>query len=152
MPTPFTTTQALGWYGDPEADDTWEYVDELILPVCKRICESGWAWTAESCQGHPDDNGDVGPWANNTKPMLRFVCANEHIGHLMSLLLQALGELSDVSQPTPLQSPGGFEAWPTRGDTHTAVLVYLPAVTVGQRNAGIRVYERVAEPRHARTR
>lgn len=63
-------------------------LDPLIRPVCEKICSSGWCFTAESCQGHPDaDVPDV--WAGNTAPMLRLFCKPERMGDMLKCLMEA---------------------------------------------------------------
>jgi hypothetical protein len=136
------------FYGDPEAPETFEDIDPLIRATCERICGSGWLWTAESCQGHPDDTSTFGPWADNVRPMIRFVCAREHAGHLFDLLLRAVRE-----EPGPGVGAGGyypFELWPCGGISDEALswldlLVYVKATTVGQRDRGLECFARLAE-------
>lgn len=68
-------------YGPPEYDSAFE---PLIRPICQRINQSGWLWTIESCEGHGSDNPSNG-WGG-PRPMLRFACQTEHVGHLIVLL------------------------------------------------------------------
>lgn len=56
-------------------------IDPLIWPAVKRINESGWVWTAESCQGGHGWYGD--------KPMLRLVCRSADLNALMGVLYGA---------------------------------------------------------------
>lgn len=76
-----------------------------IRAACERINASGWAWTAESCHGHPPgaaaEAGDaLAPW-RFPRPMVRFVCRIEHVGHLLRIL-------NDVQR----ESHGWFEVIP----------------------------------------
>jgi len=49
-------------------------IDPLIWPVVKRMNETGWVWTAESCQGGHE-------WS--AVPMLRLVCRTQDLGALL---------------------------------------------------------------------
>ncbi len=122
-----------------------ENIDPLIWPAVKRINESGWVWTAESCQGHPDAT-EYGAWANNVRPMLRLVCHRVDTGKMLSLLLEA------VKQPPDSGLDGlhffKVELWPQprRTPDWTEILVYIsPVHTVFDRDQGIKAVERFAE-------
>jgi len=82
----------FGW-GPPEDPTFW---DAGMRPICERINETGWLWTAESCEGH----GDGSAWDH---PMVRFVCHTTHVGHLLILLKEATNGLQCS---TPVVYPG----------------------------------------------
>lgn len=133
------------FYSPPNKLDEW--MDPLMRPVCEKINRSGWAWTAESCQGHPDaDRG--GAWAGNTRPMLRLVTQSAGIGKMLAALMEAygiearevkgIGERSELTgltlYPSEARNPGWFE-----------ILVYINAANVYQRDCAMGVWRRFAE-------
>jgi len=132
------------FYSPPDAMDP--FVDPMIRPICVAINRSGWVWTAESCQGHPDaDQG--GAWAANVSPMLRLVTKDETIGRMFECLTAAFlqaksrlprGELFEVRgmrvYPSSRPSPGWRET-----------LIYLEAVNVYQRNQALDVWKGFSE-------
>ena len=132
----------VGFYTRPD-QLAERQVDPLIWPAVKRINESGWVWTAESCQGHPDDTGVFGPWAGNTRPMLRLVCRVEHFGGMLALLLDAAWW---VHEDVPGNRPNVLEFCPThKSGGWRGVLVYVRAATVGDRRLGLDAFERFGE-------
>lgn len=134
------------FYDLPEALDL-EQVDPLIRPAVAGINRSGWAWTAESCQGHPDATGPV--WASNIRPMLRLVCRSEREGEMFSLLLQASRNMEEEAWKDALVPmrpvavviyPDGIRGRPDWCEN----LVYLEAITAFDRNCGIEMFTRFA--------
>jgi hypothetical protein len=127
-----------------------EWIDPLIRKAVGRINESDWVWTAESCQGHPDDT-EFRAWSWNTRPMLRLVTTRARYGEMLALLSDAM---MDVEYPMSPADPSlgshvatlGFEVYPHghSGD-YTAVLVYVKATNAHERNMGIVAFERFAE-------
>lgn len=116
-----------------------DQVDPLILPIVKRINESGWVWTAESCQGHPDAVDPV--WCDNTDPMLRLVSDLKHEPFMLQQLVRSSRSMEgEITPTTPLriypQTPK-----PPWGE----ILVYVPAQTVFYRNRGLETFRRFAE-------
>lgn len=136
------------WYEKPE-DLRPEQLDPLIRSAVERINRSGWVWTAESCQGHPDAETDM-VWAGNTRPMLRLVCWAEDAGRMLT-------ELAASTFYTPLDPIDrallhgawrviGIELWPHKRTNPRVfeVVVYARAATVYERNLGIAMFERFA--------
>jgi hypothetical protein len=74
---PYVPEDARPYY-DPIYELREGHVDRKIWPAVKRINESGWVWTAESCQGHVRGFGHV--------PMLRLVCREENMGKMLAAL------------------------------------------------------------------
>jgi len=125
-----------------------EAVDPLIRRAVATINNSGWVYTAESCQGHPDSTQPQ--WADNTDPMLRLVCRAEDEGRLWSALLQACR-----SMEVRPDDEEGVTLWGRPGTTPLKVyvdnrgrpdwcetLVYVPASTAYYRDRGIETFER----------
>ncbi len=118
----------------------YDTVDPLIRDVCHSINESGWVWTAESCQGHPDADYAF-PRAGNTKPMLRLVCREPDAGEMLNSLLAACGANTDrdVHHPILLEV-----CELSRQNGWVPIIVYARACTTYERNQGIAVYRRFA--------
>lgn len=75
-----------------------DQVDPLIWKAVRRINQSNWVWTAESCQGHPDATSHA--WAWNVRPMLRLVTTQPNQGQLFRYLYTAmLAENLDDGSP-----------------------------------------------------
>ena len=128
-----------------------EQVDELIRPAVFAINTSGWVWTAESCQGHPDATKATG-WTHNTKPMLRLVTRAEEFGTMLRLLCDACYSSIEEQDETGVYRNAGLELWPQVPKNgaywlaaYREVLVYVPALITFERNAALRVFERFAE-------
>lgn len=64
--------EGASFYSDPESVDL-ALVDPLMRAFVQRMNSSGWVWTAECCQGHPDAPDNAYIWAGNTSPMVRLV-------------------------------------------------------------------------------
>lgn len=127
-------------------------VDLLIFPICKRINESGFVATAESCQGHPDATQPQ--WADNTDPMLRLVYKTEDEGRVFAALMAASRSMEvhpdDESGMTLWGRPGTapMKIYPEgiRGQPdYCEVLIYVPASTAYYRNRGLEFFRRFAE-------
>lgn len=123
-------------------------IDPLIWPVVKKINDSGFVWTSESCQGHPDAKEPS--WANNTDPMLRLVCPRDRVGQVMAALIDACERVSfddDSTSWTPGQSikifPHTEDAARRKG--WAELLVYLPASAVWSRDRAIRALDAFAD-------
>jgi hypothetical protein len=130
------------FYADPATlrDDQ---IDPLLRDAVRRINESGWVWTAESCQGHPDAED---AWAGNTRPMLRLVCRIDSRATMMDALCQALADYNDDKLGETHGQVLSISVFPfERRNGWFEALCYIPAAVAGQRNAGCRVYERFAE-------
>lgn len=127
-----------------------EQIDLLMRPVVEAINRSGWVWSAESCQGHPDATTSC--WAENTRPMLRLVCRAEHEGAMLAALFSACRSMAvhegDYENYAAWGRPGAtaLEIYPDeRGAPNWCeTLVYIPATTVCHRNRGIETFARFA--------
>lgn len=120
-------------------DLTERDVDPLLWPVVESINRSEWVWTAESCQGHPDDAEGL-PWSFNTKPMLRLVVRLKDLGTMLAVLACAAPEPAD-----PLHT-NVFEvvSHPLK-DRWFSVVIYVQAINVYQRNRGVAMLKRFAD-------
>lgn len=124
------------------ADLKREMVDPLIWPVVERVNKSGWVWTAESCQGHPDAASieDTG-WLHNNAPYLRLICHFFNEGEMLARLMRAMAV--DESREEFSGHNVRLYREPTRGD-YAEVMVYVLAQNVMERNAGVAALERFA--------
>lgn len=125
-----------------------EMIDPLIRNAVLKINESGWVWTGESCQGHPDS--ETFCWADNARPMLRLITRSEDVGDMMRCLLTASLEKEnpDLELLEQLKPPYmcNFEIYPCRQNKGWCeILVYIPATTVYHRNNGCKIFERFGE-------
>jgi hypothetical protein len=128
---------------------TKDQVDPLIQKAVFRINESGWVWTAESCQGHPDADCPF-HWAHNTSPMLRLICDVEHFGRMLQLLLEASTWEMDHLQQVHTFEITLCKNWGELMTQQTdpgfrEVLVSIRASTVWERNKGLDCFCRFAE-------
>lgn len=127
------------FYDDP-ATLRDEQIDPLLRTAVRRINQSGWIWTAESCQGHPDAEE---AWAGNTRPMLRLVTRIENRPRMMEALMQAFSESNNWDELPTVRS---IAVWPyERRDGWFEALCYIPATIAGERDLGCKCYERFAE-------
>jgi hypothetical protein len=128
-----------GFYEMPDQINV-ALVDELIRPVVARINQSGWVWTGESCQGHPDATHHS-PWAGNTRPMLRLITHQNQYGNMLDFLLRATHYEEDG-----LRRVCGLDVWEhERKGAYCEVLVYVKASTVYERDLGIACFARFAK-------
>lgn len=116
-----------------------EQIDPLIRHAVRTINASGWVWTAESCQGHPDESENM-PWGFNVKPMLRLVVRAERLGDMLSLMARSAKDPDDNLRTAVFE----VISHPLR-DGWFSVLVYAHAHNVFSRNKGIAFFERFAE-------
>lgn len=121
-------------------DLTDDMIDPLLRKAVRRINESGWCWTAESCQGHPDAT-ELAPWGFNTKPMLRLVCHESGFGEMLAKLAHAMSDEHDALAGSCMFEVCNYKA---RGD-YAEALIYVRAANVFERNRGCRAFERFAE-------
>lgn len=130
-------------YGDPEAL-TPDMVDPAIWPAVKAINESGWLWTGESCQGHPDAEYSM-VWAGNVRPYLRLMLRTEHEARLMPVLLDASELVHDESMGSDQSAIPYFPSWSmsvhSREKGWTCVYLYVKAGTAYERDMGCRFLE-----------
>jgi hypothetical protein len=128
------------FYENPESL-TPEHIDPLIFPIVKKINESGWVWTAESCQGHPDST-DKYVWAGNMRPMLRLVVREERVGEMLNKLLESSVFLDEDA----LALINGIEIWQQqRMNGWVSLTTYIAQCsTIYYRNKGLECYDRFA--------
>lgn len=132
------------FYTLPE-DLTDQMIDPLLRKAVRQINESGWCWTAESCQGHPDSTEHI-PWAHNTRPFLRLVCVKDRSGEMLYKLMQAL-RYDDFGMPAILVAE--VFPWTTTFQGYEQFMVYIRATSAYDRNLGIAAFERFAELLHS---
>jgi len=125
-----------------------EQIDPLLRDAVSLINKSGWVWTAESCQGHPDADHAY-PWAMNTRPMLRLVCEKANFGRMLAQLVEAStfedDGLSRVNVLEICECRNWGPCYTQRSDPgFREVVVYVRARTVYERNLGIECYQRFA--------
>ncbi len=147
FPEPIRGDHHVIFYDDPTTL-TEDQIDPLLWPIVQQINTSGWVWTAEACQGHPDDTSPSGPWANNHRAMLRLVCRRADLGRMLDLICQAVlpnFEADEFSQ-LPWETWVGFrpdnEA-PRYAEATTYIGAHGPAV--GGRDRSIRAWQRFAD-------
>lgn len=118
-------------------------VDALIRPIVIRINESGWVWTAESCQGHPEyDENSIGAWEHNTDPYLRLIVVRSRFGEMLAHLARAMSTRRMDQHVVTLK----LIMWPQEiEEEFEQVMVYLPATNVLRRNMGLDALRRFAE-------
>ena len=118
-------------------------VDPLLRDIIATINSSGWVWTSESCQGHPDAASpeDTG-WDHNTNPFLRLIVRNSDFGEMLALLASAMrGENRVCTMRLHSIAKG---AW-------VEAIVYVEAINVLMRNQGIAALKRFSESLETRT-
>lgn len=133
------------FYSPPDKLDEW--MDPMMRPICEAINRSGWIWTAESCQGHPDAEKS-GAWGHNTRPMIRLVTKDENLGRMYAALAEAY-EIEGRSTDESIEEHGcvselmGLSVFPIRGRNPgwSETLIYVEAKTVYQRDQGVSVWE-----------
>lgn len=117
-------------------------IDPLMRLAVNLINESGWVWTAESCQGHPDAASPMETaWPHNTRPMLRLVCRKNRLGKMLELLHDGWRVVDRESEGEFYAHPGSLIIHPhgVKGDW-AEVIVYVEAASVWQRDLGIKVF------------
>lgn len=115
-----------------------EDVDLLLRLAVAAINSSGWIWTAESCQGHPDETDLHAPWGHNCEPYLRLVMRAEDLGDAVhALLAEAHDEESLMIGPVQVK----LHTRPLK-DGWLEMVVYVVAHNAAQRNRGCQALER----------
>lgn len=139
-PTPEKLAADAGalFYTLPSELKVSEQIDTLLQVAVSAINSCGWIWTAESCQGHPDETDFLSPWGFNIEPYLRTVLRTKHLGRAVELLLDAAHDGNSFSH-----GPVGMRLY-TRElkDGWTEFKVYAQAVNAAQRNRGCLAFER----------
>lgn len=132
------------FYTRPE-DLVPEQIDPLLRDAVGKINASGWVWTGESCQGHPDaaSLNDTG-WTHNTEPYLRLICARRDLGRMLAALAEATLDTDEDNEAGIFHAAqlrvfanGRHPEWAEIG-------VYVLARNVMERDFGCRVFERFA--------
>lgn len=115
-----------------------EQIDPLLRVAVAAINSSGWVWTAESCQGHPDEADLHAAWGHNTQPYLRLVCRGPDLGDVAAALLAEAGDEEDRILGTPemkMRTRALRDGW-------IELQVYVSAHNVATRNRGCQAFER----------
>lgn len=115
-----------------------EQIDPLLRDAVTAINSSGWVWTAESCQGHPDEPDIHAPWGHNTRPYLRLVCRAEDVGDVAATLLAEAGDEESRMIGAPEMC---MRSRPLR-DGWMELQVYVTAHNVASRDRGCQAFER----------
>ena len=138
------------FYEDP-ATLRDEQIDPLLRDAVRGINKSGWVWTAESCQGHPDFDGRTinTAWEHNTRPMLRLVTRDADAGRMLAALARAAA-YDFIEGPdtgfSAARMAQGLELWSNqRRNGWFEVLAYFAAGNVAARDMGCQRFERFAE-------
>lgn len=132
--------QAAGalFYTLPSELKVNEAIDPLLRVAVAAINSSGWIWTAESCQGHPDDADLHSAWGHNTNPYLRLVCRAELLGDAVATMLAEAGDEESAMIGAPelrLRTRALRDGW-------IEIQVYVTAHNVATRNRGCQALER----------
>lgn len=115
-----------------------EAIDLHLRLAVASINSSGWVWTAESCQGHPDETDLHAPWGFNSDPYLRLVMRAQDLGDAVhALLAEAHDEDSNLRGPPQMK----MRTRPLKSGW-MELSVYIGASNVAERNRGCRAFER----------
>jgi hypothetical protein len=127
---------------DFEAALKADTIDPLVRDIVVDINASGWLWTAESCQGHPDDTtGNA--WAVNTSPMLRLACQAEHVGRMFQALYEASTQMRDADG---LEETFVWKAHPEeRRGGWAEILLFVEARTAYEHDRAVAMLAKFAE-------
>ena len=152
FPEPVSESGVM-FYSDP-ALLTPDLIDPLLWPAVERINASGWVWTAEACQGHPEDDSSIGPWAGNHRAMVRLVCRAADLGRMLEACALSFRRFLDGDiEVGPLPWEPWVELRPSKAPRYAEAVIYVGqhGGAVGQRDAAIVGWERFASlvtPRH----
>jgi hypothetical protein len=132
--------QAAGalFYTLPSELEVDKAIDPHLRLAVSLINSSGWVWTAECCQGHPDETDLFAPWGFNVEPYLRLVCRAQDLGDAVASILSEAWDEDSKLRGTPQMK------------IHTRPLkagwmefsVYAVARNVAERNRGCLAFER----------
>lgn len=117
---------------------TADAIDPLLRLAVTLINSSGIAWTAECCQGHPDETDLHAPWGHNVEPYIRMVCCVEDLGTVVTTLLaEAHDSESLIMAPVQMK----LHTRPLKNGW-TELIVYAVARNSATRNRGCQALER----------
>lgn len=125
-------------------------IDPLLREVVLNINLSGFCWTAESCQGHPDAAHirDTA-WDHNTEPFLRLVYHEDDEPRVLTALARSLAIPDDGAYVDAVEGLWNeyqpLRLYRDQRGEYAELKVYLPAKNAGQRNGGIEVFRRFSE-------
>jgi len=144
-------------------------VDRLLRRTVRLINSSGWAWTAECCQGHPDwdgrkrrgDRGWSKHWCGcggDASPFIVVAVRKERVHVLMWALMEALHSLHErcpdpghkdhfSGKTPPLEIAVKY---PTKKEGYAwrQFVVRFPAIDVKERDEGCATFEVFARNVH----
>lgn len=126
-----------------------DQLDPLLREAVLNINLSGFCWTAESCQGHPEAAvpGDTA-WGHNVEPYLRLVCHDSCEGDILIALMRACdpqGEDELRAIEAGYEHPQAARLYRYQRGEYAEIMVYLKAHNVMGRNGGIEVFRRFSE-------
>lgn len=117
-----------------------EQIDERLRLAVVYLNSSNWIWTAESCQGHPEEPDLYAPWGHNAEPYLRLVMRGGHLARAVGTLLKTAHDDDSEAIGAPqmkLRTRFLRNGW-------IELLVYVSAHNVATRNRGCLALERFA--------
>lgn len=120
------------------SDLTPEAIDPLLRLAVTLINSSGWVWTAECCQGHPDETDLHAPWGHNASPYVRLVCCTEDLGDVVTTLL---AEAHDEESQWMAAAQMKLHTRPLKNGW-MELMVYVVAHNSATRNRGCQALER----------
>lgn len=153
---PFDPEQAklhrIIFYSLPQDLDLAQ-VDPLMRPIVEKINASGWVWTAECCQGHPDYDGSQPGWDHNPSPFLRLVCSKDRLGDMLGSLVLSMRlpnvlDIEDRRCRADCTCPLKIFIWPNDLGPWEQVNVYVEAHNVRARDFGIEALTQFADRLH----
>lgn len=134
-------------YDDPRTLD-YDRLEEGVRAPCRRINESGWVFTAESCHGHVhEDTRFGGIWGDD--PFVRLASRMEHFGHMLALFARAsryrerLNPAVDYEEERVLSFNVSYDSrgWPAFGQ----VIIRIPSPRVYSRIQALAAFGRFAQ-------
>lgn len=137
-------------YDDPHTLN-YEVLEPGVRVACRRINESGWCFTAESCHGHVhEDTRWGGSWGD--EPFLRLTTRQKHFGYMLALFARAMtfNEVSAGGTPRSTiveERTLSFTVYPdTRGEPEFgSTIIRIPCGRVYTRRLALEAFERFGE-------
>lgn len=152
-PVPFSADEAMThhiiFYSLPQDLDLAQ-IDPMMRPVVEKINASGWVWTAECCQGHPDYDGSNPGWDHNPSPFLRLVCEKYSLGDMLgelvaSMRLPNVFDINDRRCRCDYVCPLKVFLWSRELGPWEQINVYVEAHNVRGRDFGIEALTQFAD-------